>query len=90
MPIKTFARLAGVDKWKVIASINNGIIHHTYVLRIRVDDLSFKYRRFIRQDKAEAYRQFIRKYKTSTEIAQMCREKFGMNIDGHKFAEMVG
>lgn len=90
VPIETFARLSGVDKWRVIASISNGIIHHSYVYRWQSYEQAYKWRISLRQDKAEAYGQFMRKYKTTTEIAQMCRKKFGMVIDGHKFTEMVG
>lgn len=90
VPLTTFSRLSGVDYWKVKSSIENGIIHHSYVLKIRIEEQSFKYRTFIREDKAKDYGKFMEDYRTTTEMAQICRDWYGIKVDGHKFAEMIG
>ena len=89
VPMSAFSRLSGVDYWKVKSSIANGIIHHSYVLRIKVEDLSFKYRIFIRQDKARAYGEFMNSYATATEIAEELRKYYGLNVYGNHIEGML-
>ena len=89
VPIKTFARLSGVDEYKIKSSISNGIIHHSYVLKIKVEDCSFKYRIFIRQDKARAYGEFMYDYMTATEMADKLRKRYGLNVYGNHLEGML-
>ena len=89
VPIKTFARLSGVDEYKIKSSISNGIIHHSYVLKIKVEDCSFKYRIFIRQDKARAYGEFMYDYMTATEMADKLRKWYRLNVYANHLEGML-
>lgn len=89
VPLSTFARLSGVDYWKVKSSIENGIIHHSYVLKIRIEEQSFKYRTFIREDKAKGYGKFMEDYRTATEIAEKLRKRYGLNVCGNHLEGML-
>ena len=89
IPLSTFARLSGVDYWKIKSSIENGIIHYSYVLKIRIEEKSFRYRTFIREDKAKDYGKFMEDYRTTTEIAEKLRKRYGLNVYGNHLEGMM-
>ena len=87
IPIMTFARIAGVDRFMVVQYISTGVIHHSYVIHIESYDGDKKHI-LVRQDKAEALKDFLERWKSSVTLLKIIKQYYKVDISAEHFSSM--
>ncbi len=88
VPISTFAKAAGVADRKVIVGwVETGLIHHSYCIEIKLED-EFKWKYFIRYDKAKVLRDFLDRYKRWTEFKSEIKLQYGITVSDEERMNM--
>ena len=88
VPIKTFARLAGVDVNTVNVYITNGVIHQSYVTQVYKHDREQGIIILVREDKAKPFKQFIDAHRKRREIIEIIYRKYNVKITEVEFLSM--
>lgn len=87
VPVRTFARLAGVEPYTVNQYIATGVIHHSYVIHVAGYEGDERYI-LVREDKAKALRDFLDTYKQPVDFLKVVAELYKVQIPYESFKAM--
>ena len=87
IPVRAFARIAGVEPFMVTQYIATGVIHHTYVIHVDSYDGGKRWV-LVREDKARALKDFLETWKSGVALLKIIKQWYKVEISAESFASM--